>query len=183
MKALAVLVATAALAGCSKPTTDAAPPAASTSAQAPVASASAAPARSAAAPTASAGASSSWHGSYKSTASALEVPADWKKVHWSDTQSTAGVGDGTMALAVDGAPGRVTGSVDGPLGPATVDGVVADGKLSATIRRKDPADHGFTGTLLGAVKTDRIGGTMDVSLGTAGVVRTASVVLTPGAGG
>lgn len=170
-------LAAAGLLACSKPSTEATPPAASS--VAPVASASAAPAASAA-PSAGAGVAPSWHGTYKSAASTLTVPPEFKKTHWSDTQSTAGLGDGVLALSVDGATGRVTGSVEGPLGPATVDGVVADGKLSATVRRKDPADHGFTGTMLGTIAGDHAEGTMELSLGTGGVLRTATFALAPG---
>jgi hypothetical protein len=128
-------------------------------------------------------ASQSWHGAYKSAASTLTVPPDWKKVHWSDTETTAGIGDGTMALTVDSASGHVNGTVDGPLGPATVDGVLADGKLAATLRRKDPADQGFTGTLLGSLAGDHGDGTMNVSLGLASALRSATFHLSPGAAG
>ena len=172
-------LAAALLVACSKPSPEGAPPAASS--VAPLASASAAPAASAA-PSAGAAVAPSWHGTYKSAASTLTVPPEFKKTHWSDTQSTAGLGEGPLTLAVDGATGRVTGSVEGPLGPATVDGVVADGKLSATVRRKDPADHGFAGTMLGTIAGDHAEGTMDLSLGTGGVLRTATFVLAPAAG-
>jgi hypothetical protein len=178
MRVALCLVAGAFVAACSKGSTEATP---APSASAPVASSSAAPSASAAAPSASAGVSSSWKGTYKSAAATLTVGADWKKVHWSDTQSTDGVGDGTLTLAVDGATGHATGTVDGPLGPATIDGVVAEGKLSAAVRRKDPSDHGFTGTLLGSVTGDHAEGTMNVSLGTANALRTATFVLSPGA--
>jgi hypothetical protein len=147
------------------------------SAVAPVASSSAGPSRGPTPPAATL----SWHGAYKSAASTLTVPPDWKKVHWSDMQSTAGIGDGTMALTVDGATGHVSGLVDGPLGPATLDGVVADGNLAATLRRKDPGDQGFAGTLLGAISADHLEGTMNVSLGLASALRTATFRLSPGA--
>ena len=111
----------------------------------------------------------------------MTVVPDWKKVHWSDTQTTAGIGDGTMALTVDGASGHVSGTVDGPLGPATLDGLVADGNLAATLRRKDPTDQGFTGTVLGSITGDHGDGTMNVSLGLASALRTATFHLSPGA--
>jgi hypothetical protein len=122
-------------------------------------------------------ASSAWSGTYKSTASAITVVPEWKKVHWSDTQSTQGVGDGTMTLAIDGATGRITGTLDGPLGPATLDGAVADGKVTASLVRKDPSDQGFTGTLLGTVATDKVEGTMNASPGGGGTVRTVTFTL------
>jgi hypothetical protein len=121
----------------------------------------------------------SWGGTYKSAAATLTAPPDGKKTHWSDTQSTAGIGDGALALMVDGATGHVSGTVDGPLGPATVDGVVTDGNLAATLRRKDPTDQGFTGTVLGSIASDHLEGTMNVSVGLASALRTATFTLTP----
>ncbi|HEY8086913.1 MAG TPA: hypothetical protein VIF09_03690, partial [Polyangiaceae bacterium] len=120
---------------------------------------------------------SSWTGTYKSTASAVSVPAEWKKVHWSDTQSTQGVGDGTLTLAVDGATGRISGSVEGALGPGVLDGAASGDKLSATLLRKDPADQGFTGTLLATMAGDKVEGTINASPGGGGTVRTATFTL------
>jgi hypothetical protein len=128
---------------------------------------------------AAAGAAQAWKGTYKSAAATLTVPPAWKKIPWSDAKSTAGVGDGAMTLALDPG-GRATGSIDGPLGPATIDGASVGGKLSATVRRKDPGDHGFTGTLVGDVAADRVEGTMSVSLGQASALRTATFTLAPG---
>jgi hypothetical protein len=186
MKRAALLALLGALAACDRPSGGSPAPVASAlvasssgapSAVALVASSSAAPSRGSAPPTPT----QSWHGAYKSAASALTVPPDWKKVHWSDTQSTAGIGDGTMALTVDGASGHVSGLVDGPLGPATLDGVATDGNLVATLRRKDPSDQGFAGTLLGAITADHVEGTMNVSLGLATALRTATFRLSAGA--
>ncbi|HEY1696451.1 MAG TPA: hypothetical protein VGG39_30020 [Polyangiaceae bacterium] len=175
-------VALLALAACSKSSGDVAPAAAgSAPAAASASSAAAAPSSSAAAASSGgAAASSSWAGSYKSAAASISVPPEWKKVHWSDTKSTEGIGDGAMALAIDGATGHVTGTLEGPLGPATLDGASADGTVSATLVRKDPGDHGFGGTLLATVTGDKLEGTMNLSLGTGGVVRTATFSLARG---
>jgi hypothetical protein len=170
------LLLLAALTACDKPSGDATPASATTSASAPASSPAAASASSAPATPAS---MRSWHGTYKSVASTLTAPVDGKKVHWSDAPTTEGIGDGKLALTVDGASGHATGTIDGPLGPATLDGVVTDGKLAATIRRKDPTDRGFTGTLLGSVASDRLEGTMSVTMGLASALRTATFTLTP----
>jgi hypothetical protein len=170
------------LAACSKSSGDVAP-SASASASAGASTSSAAAAPSSAASTASSGgaaASSSWSGKYKSEAAAITVPPEWKKVHWSDTKSTEGIGEGAMTLAIDGSTGHVTGTLDGPLGPATLDGASAEGTVSATLVRKDPGDHGFGGTLLATVTGDKLDGTMNLSLGTGGVVRTATFSLARG---
>jgi hypothetical protein len=143
------------------------------------ASASSAPQATATASSAPAGATRSWRGTYKSVAAALAVPSDKNKVHWSDSQTSAGVGEGALTLTVDGASGHVSGSLEGALGPATVEGAVADGKLTASLRRKDPTDQGFTGTVLGTVSGDHLEGTMNLSLGLATTLRTATFTLAP----
>jgi len=176
MRRIAPLAVIGALAACDPSSGGAPSPVAS--ALAPLAASSAAPSRVAPpAPTVA----RSWHGAYRSAVSTLTVPPDWKKVHWSDLQSTAGVGEGTMALTVDGPTGHLSGTVDGPLGPATVDGVLADGNLAASLRRRDPSDQGFTGTLLGSLTGDHVEGTMNVSLGLASALRSATFHLSSGA--
>ncbi|HEY5240114.1 MAG TPA: hypothetical protein VIJ22_01555 [Polyangiaceae bacterium] len=152
---------------------------AQTSATASVAATTSSVAASASAATKTPDATRAWRGTYKSVASTLAAPPDGKKTHWSDTQTTAGIGDGALALTVDGATGHVSGTVDGPLGPAMMDGVVTDGKLAATLRRKDPTDQGFTGTILGSIAGDHLEGTMNVSIGLANALRTATFTLTP----
>jgi hypothetical protein len=121
-----------------------------------------------------------WRGSYKSTAGVLYVPADWKDVHWNVKESAAGIGEGTMVLTIDPVSGRVLGVLDGPLGPATVDGFASDRKLAATISRRDPTDQGFTGTLIGSLGGDSANGTMNVSPADASAIRTAMFTLSPG---
>jgi|SRR5579859_7770466 len=126
-----------------------------------------------------AGVSRAWRGAYKSAAATLTLADKYKKTKWTDPQSTAGIGEGTMAVAIDGATGRVTGSLEGPLGPATLDGALVDGTLSATVGRKDPTDRGFRGTLVATVTGDHLDGTMSLAPGQAGVVRTATFSLAP----
>jgi hypothetical protein len=122
-------------------------------------------------------ASVTWSGTYKSEPGALYIPADWKNVHWSGSEGPIGTGEGTISLHVDGASGRVLGAVEGPLGPAIVDGVLVDGKLAATIARKNPLDRGFAGTLLGSIDNDRGTGTMKLSSAEANAVRVATFSL------
>jgi hypothetical protein len=119
-----------------------------------------------------------WHGTYKSTAGDVYVPPDWKNVHWTVKESTAGIGEGAIAFTVDGATGRAVGTLEGPLGPATIEGFVANGKLTATIARKDSTDQGFTGTLVG-VLGERCEGTMNLSPAEANAVRTVTFALAP----
>jgi len=124
----------------------------------------------------------SWRGTYKSAAAILYIPdqRDWKGVRFNVNETPAGIGEGTVSLGVDPASGRVTGEVDGPLGPATVEGVSREGQVTAMLRRKDPSDQGFAGTLVGTLDGERGGGTLSVSTGEASAVRSATFVVTPG---
>jgi hypothetical protein len=171
------LLLLAAGAACDKPSGSETQAPATASGSASIARSSVPAAASASTAPKSLAATQSWRGTYKSAASTLAAPPDSKRTHWSDSQSTAGIGDGALALTVVGATGQVTGTVDGPLGPATVDGVITDGKLAATLRRKDPTDQGFTGTVLGSIAGDHLEGTMNATLGLAGALRTAAFTL------
>jgi hypothetical protein len=169
--------------GCSKPSgpSPAEPaPSASTTPASSVAAAPSATAAPAAAP-------KTWRGTYKSAAASLDVPPDFGKT-WAHTDRGGGTGDGAITLAIDAASGRATGTLEGPLGPALVAGDVASaargetaGTLTAAVRRKDPGDRGFTGTLRATVTADRIDGTMTLSSAEGALQRTANVTLTPAA--
>jgi hypothetical protein len=165
--------ATAFCGACSKPSQESAPASAdgALGAPSPATSASAGPA----APTKAA--SARWAGQYTSSATTLYIPPDWKGVRWSVADSPAGLGDGAMALAIDPDTGRVSGSVDGPLGPATLDGFAGDGGVAGTLARKDPSDRGFTGTLVGSLDGDKLTGTMQMSAADANAVRKATFAL------
>ena len=144
----------------------------------PTPSASAQPA-----PTAPAVASSGvWKGSYKSVAGTVTIPASLKAGTWTNAETTVALGEGTLALTVDPATNRVSGAVEGPLGPASVAGFFADGGVTATIRRSDPADQGFTGTLEATASAAGLQGTMNGALGQASAVRTATFTLSNAGG-
>jgi hypothetical protein len=119
-----------------------------------------------------------WQGSYTSTAATLYVPPGWN-VRWSGGDGGAGIGEGTLTMTIDPANHRVGGAVDGPLGPATLDGLASDEKVAATIVRKIPGDYGFTGTLAGAIHDGHVDGTLRVSSGEASTIRTGTFALGP----
>lgn len=148
-----------------------------------VASSSAAPVASAP-PSASVAAASAapqaWHGKYTTTPGSLVVPKDWAKTHWSSSDTTAGVGDGTMQLAVDPATHRVTGTLDGAIGAAVVEGVVGADGVTASVRRKDPTDKGLAGTLVATASADKITGTLTLATGDGATLRSGAFTLTPG---
>jgi hypothetical protein len=162
-------VALGALAACSKPAAESRPDAGT----APVASAVVAQA----APVEVKTATVAWTGKYMSTAGSLYIPEDWKSVHWNVPDSAAGLGEGTLNVLVDGATGRVSGTLAGPLGPATLAGVASDGKISATVAREDASDRGFAGTLQGTLTGDHAEGTIQVSLAEVSAVRSATFSL------
>jgi hypothetical protein len=117
-------------------------------------------------------------GTYKTAAGALVVTADYRKTHSAAPESSAGIGEGTLTVQVDGA-GRVTGAMDGVLGAALLEGKVSGDNLSAAIRRKDPTDRGFTGMLAGTVATGGTTGTMSLASAEGGVVRTGTFTVSP----
>ncbi len=119
-----------------------------------------------------------WRGTYDAAAGSLRFPAELKGVSWSPTDTTSGLGDGTLRLVVDPS-GRVQGELSAPLGPAIVNGYRRDQRLTANFARVNPEDHGYTGVLDGTVEDGRILGQLSASPGTASAVRRASFTLSP----
>ena len=60
---------------------------------------------------------------------------------------------------------------------ALVAGLLEGDSLTASFRRKDPADNGFYGTILGKVAGDKVEGSVAASRGNAGLVRTGKLTL------
>jgi hypothetical protein len=106
----------------------------------------------------------------------MYVPAqkDWAAVKFKNDETKLLEG-GSLSLNVD-ASGHVSGvSEGGALGAAVVEGQ-RDGKtIFATVRRKDPADLGLTGTLLATVEGSNLTGEMKLAEYNAAVVRVAKV--------
>lgn len=171
-----LIAALLAVVACSKPAPDAQVDRGPSEA-APAAAASPAVARPAASAAVRVAPMTTWTGTYSSTAGKLYIPEDWKSVHWNVPDTPAGLGDGTLSLTIDGASGRVAGSLAGPLGPATLAGMASDGKISATVAREDASDRGFAGTLQGTLAGDHGEGTIQASLAEVSAVRTATFSL------
>jgi hypothetical protein len=123
-----------------------------------------------------------WHGTYKSVPGTVTIPSSLKAGTWANADTQAALGEGNLTLVVDGSSGRVTGSLDGPLGPASVAGLFADGRITAVVRRIDPADEGFTGTLEASRSGAKLEGTMNGALARANAVRSATFALAGGEG-
>ncbi|MEI7892701.1 MAG: hypothetical protein WCI05_06395 [Myxococcales bacterium] len=147
---------------------------------APVASTAPVPSTSASSPAPSG--PTAWTGTYKSNTATLYVPTDapnggdWKGVKWRGDDSRLGLGEGAMAITVEPG-GRFNGTLDGPLGPALVFGVLQDNELVGTVARKTTSDQGFTGTATGKVSANTVEGTLQVAVANASVLRTATFVL------
>ena len=177
MRAWSVVVVSAALFGCpAKEATpsDAAPPTATKPADA----APGADTKDSGTPS-RARASTSFSGKYTVTVGSLYIPEgkDWSSVKFKNDDRQF-LGEGEMRLSVDPS-GRVSGSTEsGPLGASVLEGA-SDGKtLSATIRRKDPADEGLTGTLFAKVDGDKLEGSMNLAEANASVVRLGTFTAT-----
>jgi len=119
-----------------------------------------------------------WTGSYESAAGTLYVPEgkEWEGVKFRGEKSEVGLGTGAMTIEVDPKNG-ITGTLDGPLGPAVVSGLSSVEAVAIRVDRKDPKDNGFVGTGLAKVNGGVIEGTMKLSQGDARVIREAKFTL------
>ena len=121
----------------------------------------------------------SFAGKYVVSVGTMYVPAekDWASVKFKNDDSKL-LGEGSVTLAIDEA-GRVSGSTEGgPLGAAVIEGKRDGQTLAATIRRKDLADDGLTGTLVATVAGDKLEGTMKLAEFNAAVVRVGTLTAT-----
>ncbi len=153
---------------------------AATSATAPSASASAS-----AAANAAPSPLTRWTGTYASEKALMYIPRDgdvpnakdWDGVKFRGDDAGIGLGDGTMTLTLDRATGRVTGSLEGSAGPAVLYGSFGDGRLAATVARKDATDEGLTGVAVATVSDTVVEGSMRLAESNARVVRVATFTL------
>lgn len=117
-----------------------------------------------------------YSGTYTSTPTDLYVPdgEPYKGFKFRGDDAGVAIGDGKIQLTVD-PNGSVSGTLDGPLGAATLNGVAADGGLSFHVAPTDPkADLAFSGTGTGEVSASEAKGTMQLSSWRANVLREAS---------
>jgi hypothetical protein len=85
------------------------------------------------------------------------------------------LGEGDISISID-PTGRVSGTTEaGPLGASILEGKSEGSTVTATIRRKDAADEGLTGTLVAKLTGDSLEGTMKLSEFNAAVVREATL--------
>jgi hypothetical protein len=129
---------------------------------------------------ASAGAkNASFTGKYTLRPGSLYIPAnkDWASAKFKNDESKW-IGGGELTLEIDGA-GRVSGRTEsGPFGAAIIDGTTDGTTLTATIRRKEPADEGLTGTLVAKIERDTLEGSLNIADANAAAVRVGTVSAT-----
>jgi hypothetical protein len=119
----------------------------------------------------------SWTGKYTAAPGSFYMPEgpEWSNLHFRGEDAGAGLGDGTMAVAVD-AIGRVSGTLDGALGALTINGVFDGEAFAAAIVSSDP-NQGFAGTVVGRRAGNRVSGTIRAALPTGNVLREAPFTL------
>jgi hypothetical protein len=114
-------------------------------------------------------------GSYTATAGTLFVPdaADWSHVKFRGDDAGA-LGEGTLTFTLDVDSGALSGDLQGPLGPATLGGLAADGTLSFHVSPHDATDMAFSGTGTGTLDDAGVAGEIHVSSWRANVLRDAT---------
>jgi hypothetical protein len=127
---------------------------------------------------ATAGADLDLTGTYSAKAAPIYMPEgkEWSYYKWRGDDAGVALGDGTMSVHIDG-EGRVSGTLEGPLGPAVIYGTATAESISATVRLDLDADKGWTGTLTAARKGDAAEGTIQMSSPLANVARAAEFTL------
>lgn len=121
----------------------------------------------------------SYEGTYTLAPATMYIPEtkDYARVKQAPDDPQKHVGEGTLALEVD-ADGVLTGTIDsGPAAPAIVEGRLIDGELRGNVRRKDPADHGLTGTLIAKPTGGAVEGELALAESSAAIVRDGKLSL------
>lgn len=121
-------------------------------------------------------------GTYTATAGTLYVPdaEAWKGFKFrGDDAGALGEGEGAIAFTIDPDGGSLTGSLEGPLGPATLNGVARDGALSFNVAPREKTDMAFSGTGTGTLDGGTASGELHVSSWRANVLRDATFQATP----
>jgi hypothetical protein len=147
-------------------------PATPDAAPAPSGSVSVSASASAAAPAAG---PATYAGTYNAERGTLYVPdaEAWKGIGLRPDDAGA-TGEGTLTIVVDPDGGAVTGSLEGPLGPATLSGVSQDGAMTFQIAPKEKTDLAFRGTGTAAIDAGALSGEMHLSSWRANVLRDAT---------
>ncbi len=114
-------------------------------------------------------------GTYNAERGTLYVPdaEAWNGVGLRPDDAGA-TGEGAITIVVDADGGAVTGSLEGPLGPATLSGVSQEGALSFQVAPKEKTDLAFRGTGTASFDAGVVSGEMHLSSWRANVLRDAT---------
>jgi len=114
-------------------------------------------------------------GTYNAERGTLYVPdaEAWKGVGLRPDDAGA-TGEGAITIVIDPDGGTVSGSLEGPLGPATLSGVSQEGALSFQVAPKEKTDLAFRGTGTAALDAGALSGEMHLSSWRANVLREAT---------
>ena len=96
---------------------------------------------------------------------------EWENTKWRGDDAGTELGEATLSLTVDEATGRVTGTLGGAAGEATLVGMLLGDRVHATISRADAGDMGLEGTLEAARTEQGLEGSVRLSHATARIIR------------
>ena len=114
-------------------------------------------------------------GTYNAERGTLYIPdaEAWKGIGLRPDDAGA-TGEGAISLTIDPDAGSVTGSLEGPLGPATLSGVSQEGAISFQVAPKEKTDLAFRGTGTASLDAGVVSGEMHLSSWRANVLREAT---------
>jgi hypothetical protein len=114
-------------------------------------------------------------GTYVAERGTLYIPdaAAWNGVSLRPDDAGA-TGEGAITLTIEPDGGALTGTLEGPLGPATLNGFAEDAGITFQIAPKEKTDLAFRGTGTAAIDAGVVSGEMHVSSWRANVLRDAT---------
>jgi hypothetical protein len=114
-------------------------------------------------------------GSYKAAPQLLHMP-DFTGTKWRGDDAGIALGEGKISISLL-PDGRVMGTMEAPLGPSTIYGTHADGRVSATVRGEVGDDKAWVGTLSATATAGKLEGVLTMSSSRGNVARQASFSL------
>jgi hypothetical protein len=114
-------------------------------------------------------------GTYDAERGTLYVPdaEAWKGVGLRPDDAGA-TGEGAITLTIDPDGGALTGTLEGPLGPATLNGVTQENAMTFQVSPKEKTELAFRGTGTASIDGGAITGEMHLSSWRANVLRDAT---------
>ena len=114
-------------------------------------------------------------GTYNAERGTLYIPdaAAWNGVNLRPDDAGA-TGEGAISLTIDPDGGALTGTLEGPLGPATLNGFAQETGITFQVAPKEKTDLAFRGTGTASLDAGVVSGEMHVSSWRANVLRDAT---------